>query len=115
MNLYHYLVRLESILHSRQDIDVELLQVDVITAGVKFKSELHFYDGSRLSIAEQLEPIGTRDFNRITYKFHCQDKDGNLIFRYDNAPHIPLYPPDRPINTPAILLLRLNRPIWMKC
>jgi hypothetical protein len=84
MSLYHYLVRLEAVLHSRQDIDVQLLRVDIVTIGVKFSSELRFYDGSRLSIAEQLEPVGTRDFNRVTYKFHYQDKDGNLIFRYNS-------------------------------
>ena len=89
MSLYHYLVRLETVLHSRQDIDVQLLQVDVVTIGVKFRSEVSFYDSSRLSVAEQLEPIGPRDFNRVVYKFHYQDKNGNLIFRYDNSPHYP--------------------------
>lgn len=89
MSLYHYLVRLETVLHARQDINVELLQIDVVTIGVKFSSELRFYDGSRLSVAEQLEPVGKRDYNRVAYKFHYQDKDGNLIFRYDNSPHYP--------------------------
>lgn len=89
MSLYHYLARLETVLHSRQDIDIELLQIDVVTIGVKFSSELRFYDGSRLSVVEQLEPVGKRDYNRVAYKFHYQDKDGNLIFRYDNVPHYP--------------------------
>jgi len=89
VSLYHYLVRLETVLHSRQDVEVELLQIDVVTIGVKFSSELRFYDGSRLSIVEQLEPVGKRDYNRVTYKFHYQDEDGNLIFRYDNSPHHP--------------------------
>jgi len=89
MSLYHYLVRLETVLHSRQDIDVELLQVEVITIGVKFYSELRFYDGSRLIIVEQLEPVGKRGYNRVTYKFHYQYKIANLIFRYDNSPHHP--------------------------
>lgn len=89
MSLYHYLVRLETVLHARQDINVELLQIDVVTIGVKFSSEVRFYDGSRLSIVEQLEPVGKRDYHRVAYKFHYQDKDGNLIFRYDNAPHYP--------------------------
>ena len=89
MSLYHYLVRLETVLHSRQDIDVELLQVDVVTMGVKFRSEVRFYDGSRLSIVEQLEPVGKRDYSQVNYKYHYQDVDGNLIFRYDNAPHYP--------------------------
>lgn len=60
MNLYQYLVRLETVLRSRQDIDIELLQIDVITVGAKFRSELRFYDGSRLSVVEQLGSVGTR-------------------------------------------------------
>ncbi len=89
MSLYHYLVRLETVLDSRQDIDVEVLQIDVITIGVKFKSEVSFYDASRLSIVEELEAVGKRNFKRVNYKFHYQDKAGSLIFRYDNAPHYP--------------------------
>lgn len=89
MSLYHYLVRLEAILHSRQDIAVEFLQVEVLTIGVKFSSDMHFQDGSFLSVVEQLEPVSSRDFKRVAYKFHYQDKAGKLIFRYDNAPHYP--------------------------
>jgi hypothetical protein len=57
MSLYHYLVRLEKILRSRQDIKVNVLQVGVITIGAKFKADLGFHDGSRLSIVEQLESV----------------------------------------------------------
>jgi hypothetical protein len=87
VSLYHYLVRLETVLRSRQDIDIEVLQIDVITLGVAFTSELRFYDGSRLSIVEQLEPIGKRDYHRVNFKYHYQDANRNLIFRYDSAPH----------------------------
>lgn len=38
MSLYHYLVRLETTLHSRQEIAVELLQFEIITIGVQFRS-----------------------------------------------------------------------------
>jgi hypothetical protein len=87
MSLYHYLVRLEAVLASRQDIEVESLVVDIVTIGVKLSSELRFYDGSRLSIVEQLEPAGGRDYKRAAYKYHYQDQRGGLIFRYDNSPH----------------------------
>ena len=89
MSLYQYLARLETLLHSRQDIAIELLQIDVITIGIKFSCDLHLHNGSHLSVVEQLEPVGKRDFNRVAYKFHYQDQDGVLIFRYDNAPHYP--------------------------
>ena len=89
MSLYHYLVRLETLLYSRQDIAVEQLQVDVATVSTLFKCELRFGDGSRLSVTEQLEPVGQRDHRRIAYKMNYLDRDGNLVFRYDNSPHYP--------------------------
>lgn len=89
MSLYSYLARLETILYSRQDITVEQLQVDVATVSTLFKCELRFQDGSRLSVAEQLEPVGQRDSRRIAYRMNYLDRDGNLVFRYDNAPHYP--------------------------
>ena len=67
MSLYTYLVRLETILHTRQDIIVEKLQVNVATVSTLFHCELRFQDYSRLSVTEQLEPVGRRDFRRITY------------------------------------------------
>lgn len=27
--------------------------------------------------------------NHLTYRYHFQDKDNRLIFRYDNTPHFP--------------------------
>jgi hypothetical protein len=92
MSLYGYLVRLETILYSRQDITVERLQVDVATVSVLFRCELRFQDGSRLSIAEQLEAVGQRDFKRLAYRLNYLDADGSLVFRYDNSPHYPQLP-----------------------
>ncbi|MDM8523218.1 DUF6516 family protein [Desulfococcaceae bacterium HSG8] len=79
MNLYSYISRLETMLRSRQDIQVEMLTVRWTENGAKFRSELRFYDNSRLSIFDLAKQVG----------FHYQDADGNLIFRYDNAPHHP--------------------------
>ncbi len=89
MSLYHYLVRLESLLRSRQDVAIELLQVDMVTIGARFRAEVRFFDGSRLSIFEHLELSGRRSFQRIAYKYHYQDQSDALIFRYDNSPHHP--------------------------
>lgn len=58
MSLHQYLVRLETVLYSRQDIDIELLQIDFTTIGVKFTCEARFHNDSYLSIVEQLEPVG---------------------------------------------------------
>ena len=89
MNLHSYLVRLESMLNSRQDIQAEAFQITLTSIGVVFRGELRFYDGSRLSIIEEIVKTGPRSIKRINYKFHYQSADGNMMFRYDNAPHHP--------------------------
>jgi hypothetical protein len=89
VSLYGYLVRLETLLRSRQDIVVDRLWVEVATVLTLFTCELRFSDGSRLSVTEQLEPFGQRDFERTAYKMNYLDPDGKLIFRYDNSPHYP--------------------------
>ncbi len=69
MNLYSYFIRLETVLHGRQDIDVEKSALDVTPEGLKFKCDLRFPDGSRLIVSEFVEQLGTRRINRIDYKF----------------------------------------------
>lgn len=43
---------------------------------------LLFVDGSILEFMEYL-----KDESRLKYRFHLMNKDGNMVFRYDNAPH----------------------------
>ncbi len=43
---------------------------------------LLFVDGSCLEFMEYLQ-----EENRLKYRFHLMDKEGNMVFRYDNAPH----------------------------
>lgn len=89
MSLYRYLVRLEAVIRSRSDIELERLQITVVTFGAVFAGDLRFHDGSRLSIVEQLESRGRREYRRIAHKYHYQDREGKLVFRYDNSPHYP--------------------------
>jgi len=47
--------------------------------------EILFINNSTLYFMEYLE---VNDFiEKKTYRYHYQDGSGNLIFRYDNAPH----------------------------
>jgi hypothetical protein len=39
-------------------------------------------DGSILEFMEYLQ-----EEDRLKYRFHLMDKEGNIVFRYDNAPH----------------------------
>ena len=67
MSLYSYLTRLEDTLRSRRDIDLEDLRLTLTTIGAVITADVRFYDGSRLSIVEELEKAGLRDVERIAY------------------------------------------------
>jgi hypothetical protein len=53
MELYSYLRRLETTLRSRQDLEVEVLEINMRSLEATLKGEIRFYDGSRLSLFEQ--------------------------------------------------------------
>jgi hypothetical protein len=46
------------------------------------RGRLLFVDGSILEFMEYLQ-----EEDRLKYRFHLMDKEGNIVFRYDNAPH----------------------------
>lgn len=73
---------------------------------VYIRGTLTFADSSVLEIAIFADELH-RTVNINKYRFHYMDKHGNMIFRYDNAPHhheMPLFPhhkhfPDRVVES----------------
>ncbi|GBD97212.1 MAG TPA: hypothetical protein ENG83_02405 [Nitrospirae bacterium] len=51
------------------------------------KGKLTFIDGSKLFMTEYLDL--RYKMEKLAYSFHYQDKEDNLMFRYDNAFHKP--------------------------
>ena len=51
------------------------------------KGTLVFLNESKLFFTEYLDL--RYKINKLAYSFNYQDKDGNLVFRYDNASHKP--------------------------
>ena len=90
--LHQYLARLYDTILSRQEIEIEALEIldrsDKVGQSSEFYVVLCFYDGSRLQAVEKLvvEPYALL---KSRYAYHYQKADGTLIFRYDNAPHHP--------------------------
>ena len=73
----------------------------ILTTHINFESRpgdqgylhgsIYFADGSILHFKEFLD--GDNDtIDKLTYSYHYQDADSNLIFRYDNAAHKPALP-----------------------
>ena len=50
-----------------------------------------FIDESRFFFREYLDASAIQ-VDKLTYAYHYQDADDNLLFRYDNAPHKPALP-----------------------
>jgi hypothetical protein len=60
------------------------------------KARIVLVDGSVLQIREYIDAKYKREYidakyktEKVNYAYHYQDKDGKLIFRYDNAQHRP--------------------------
>jgi len=51
------------------------------------RGNVDFIDGSSLHFRELFIGRGRR--SKKTYTYHFQDREGKLIFRYDNSPHFP--------------------------
>ena len=51
---------------------------------------IEFIDESRLFLTEYVDL--RYKFDKLTYAYHYQDRNGHLIFRYDNALHKPRQP-----------------------
>jgi len=64
------------------------LKIDARTEKIGLiKGTIIFINNSKLFFTEYLDL--TYRIEKLTYSFHYQDKNSNLIFRYDNAVHKP--------------------------
>jgi len=88
--IYHYLARLEDTLLSRHEIEVQQLdarRAESNEAG-EFNARVSFYDQSLLEATEKVK-IEDGEIIKQDYSYHYQKSNGDLVFRYDNAPHHP--------------------------
>jgi hypothetical protein len=76
--------RTDLIVASELNADARTPKIGVI------KGAVTFVDGSRLIFSEYVD--ARYRLEKLTYAYHCQDAEGNLIFRYDNAAHKPALP-----------------------
>ena len=90
MQLQRYLTRIYNSIHSRREIRVEHLHIDepVPSDEGSIEGRLRFWDDSLLEFYEILHRHKVL-LVKVRYSYHYQDQHGQLIFRYDNAPHHP--------------------------
>jgi hypothetical protein len=90
--LHSYLTRLYDTISSRREIEIKSLEVldrsDMSGQSSELYAVLIFPDSSELHLVEQLV-VQHYALVKSRYSYHYQQASGELIFRYDNAPHHP--------------------------
>lgn len=88
-NFTDYFNRIDRLLESCSDAYVENYSATILTGDrANLKLRLRFYFKYLLSISEALIVVDEK-ITAIDYRYHFQDEQNNLIFRYDNTPHFP--------------------------
>ena len=84
-----YLHRLYDTIISRGYVEIEHLSFDELPGrqGI-IQGRLKFHDGSLLDFDEVIL-LRREQLVKLRYAYHYQNEAGELIFRYDNAPHYP--------------------------
>ena len=85
--LSHYLQGIENAVQTLEDVYVERYEEEILTPyRVNLRLRIRFVHGQLLEINEAII-IEVGHIKHLNYRYHFQDKQNNLIFRYDNAPH----------------------------
>jgi len=112
MLLHEYLERIRSIIAQYNRADLVLasdLGVDLRSAKIGIiRSRIDFIDESTLYVMEYLDL--RYGVGKFTYSVHYQNKDGGLIFRYDNANHKPQLDSREHKHLPAGLIIPSKPP-----
>jgi len=93
LSLHRYFERVYDLVLSREEIRVEEFRSTFSSTGQTSTLYiiLRFWNGSVLYASETLEAKGL-SFVKTEYRYHFQDAENVLIFRYDNTPHHPEIP-----------------------
>ncbi|MFZ4792220.1 MAG: toxin TumE [Candidatus Competibacteraceae bacterium] len=69
--------------------DIERYEEEVLTPDrVNLRLRLRFANGRLLEVSEAL--VATAGgLQTLGYRYHCQDRQQALVFRYDDTPHFP--------------------------
>ena len=89
--LEHYFAEIEAAA-SRMPAYTENYIEEILTSErANLRMRLRFENGNLLEINEALV-VESGALETLGYRYHLQQADGKLIFRYDNTPHFPDLP-----------------------
>ena len=88
--LSKYLRAVDVTVRKLEDAYVERYEEEIVAVNrVNLRIRVRFQNGYMLELNEAI--IGEAGHpKRLGYRYHFQDEQNNLVFRYDNTPHFPL-------------------------
>ena len=85
--LSRYLDKIEAEIRKLEDVYVERYEEEIL-ASDRINLRIRFKAGNLFELNEAVIIEGDK-LERLNYRYHFQDRQNNLIFRYDNTPHFP--------------------------
>ncbi|HED05684.1 MAG TPA: hypothetical protein ENI61_03250 [Ignavibacteria bacterium] len=84
-----YFAEIEKSIKRIKNCNVELYNEEILGYNrINLKIRVRFEEGSLFEISEAV--ISDEDqLKHLGYRYHFQNKENQLIFRYDNTPHYP--------------------------
>ena len=81
-----YLNDVESAVQGLKDAYIEFYEEEIIASDrINLRIPLRFSSGYLLELNESVVAEG--EIKHLGYRYHFQDEQNNLVFRYDNTPH----------------------------
>lgn len=87
--LSQYLGNVETAVRKLEDAYVERYEEEILTANrANLRIRVRFSSGHLLELNEAFF-VEREHIKYLGYRYHFQDTQNNLVFRYDNTPHFP--------------------------
>jgi Family of unknown function (DUF6516) len=86
--LARYLEEVEDAIKGCEGAFAELYEEEILAPDrINLRIRLRYYNGYLLEVNESVVFEGR--LSHLGYRYHFQDQQNNLVFRYDNTPHFP--------------------------
>ncbi len=86
--LSQYLDKIENTVNALENSYIEYYNEEIITENrINLKIRIRFSSGHLLELSEAVIVAEEGKIQHLNYRYHFQDKQNDLVFRYDNTPH----------------------------
>jgi len=87
--LSSYLESIEAVIRNLKNAYVERYEEEILAFNrINLRIRVRFKTGNLFELNESAI-VEADQFKRLNYRYHFQDSQNNLFFRYDNTPHFP--------------------------